>query len=361
MSAAPRNRASWLNQNYDKLILVAVLVALLGSASFLVMQVGWERQQLQGAWWEQPSAAPKKVLPVDLAEYNQRRQSFFEPFQVGGRSNALMVSEMRVSCVECEKPIGFFIAKCPFCGTEQPEHLDPEKADTDGDGIRDVLEAKFSLNPLDPSDAALDFDGDGFTNIEEILYGTNPRDAADYPPPVVKLRVGRVNRIPFQLRFQGEAKLPDDSVRFQLNLRTLEQTFFVQVGDEVDGFKVLEYQPKAPEGPTLIIQQKETMIPLVRGQAVTQQELIADMVFLIDRTRLRVKIGDVVNIKEHEYKIIDITREGVLIRDEKTGKDTLVGMITESERSALVGGGASAAVVPGGAPGTSALPARPVR
>ncbi len=359
MSAAPRSRTSWLSQTYDKLILVAVLVALLGSASFLVMQVGWERQELQGAWWERPGSTPKKVAPVDLAQFNEKRQEYFEPFQVELRSNAFMVSEVRVSCIECEKPIGLFAASCPFCGTTQPEHFDPGKVDTDRDGIRDQLEIKWGMNPLDPTDAEQDLDGDGFTNIEEILYGTDPRDPADYPPPVVKLRVGRINRIPFKLRFQGEARLSDDSVRYQVNLRTLEQTFFVQMNDEVDGFKVLEYKPDAPAGPTLVLQQGDTVIPLVRGQAVEKQELMADMVYLIDRTRLRVKIGDVVNIKEHEYKVIDIVREGVLIRDEKSDKETLVGMLTDSEKSALMGG-APAAVMPG-APGSPPLPGRPTR
>ena len=40
MSATARNRSSWLSQNYDKLILVVILVGLLLSAFLLFMQIG---------------------------------------------------------------------------------------------------------------------------------------------------------------------------------------------------------------------------------------------------------------------------------------------------------------------------------
>lgn len=48
--------------------------------------------------------------------------------------------------------------------------------DTDGDGMLDVWEARYLLNPNDPSDAALDSDNDGATNLAEFLAGTDPRD-----------------------------------------------------------------------------------------------------------------------------------------------------------------------------------------
>ncbi len=48
--------------------------------------------------------------------------------------------------------------------------------DSDGDGIDDVWEIMHGLNPLDPSDAALDPDGDGVTNIGEYRLGTDPHN-----------------------------------------------------------------------------------------------------------------------------------------------------------------------------------------
>jgi hypothetical protein len=51
-------------------------------------------------------------------------------------------------------------------------------SDTDGDGLPDDWENLYSLDPLNPNDAALDNDGDGLTNLQEFQLGTNPRDAA---------------------------------------------------------------------------------------------------------------------------------------------------------------------------------------
>lgn len=353
MSAAPRTHISWLQTNYDKLILVALLVVLLASAAYLLRQVGWENQQMKAAAWERPFTLPKSVSVLDLTQYQAQREAFFNPYQVTIRSNALMVSELRVSCVQCGKPIVFVATTCPFCGATQPERKDPTKVDTDGDGLPDVLEVKYGLNPLDPNDAARDADSDGFSNIEEIQYGSDPFDAASYPPPVVKLRLLRAQRVPFKLRFQGMAMGSKDRVKYQVNLRSLERTFFVQIGDVVEGFKIIEYQPDAEAGPTLLLQQGDTVIPLVKGQAVTEQELVADLVSLLDRRRLQVRIGDAITIKDYTYNVIDIKREGVLLRDEKSGKETLVGMLTESERLLLSGG--SGAVIPSAPPAAGSL------
>jgi len=46
--------------------------------------------------------------------------------------------------------------------------------DSDHDGMPDVWEKLYGLNPHDPSDANKDKDGDGYTNIEEFINGTNP-------------------------------------------------------------------------------------------------------------------------------------------------------------------------------------------
>ena len=46
--------------------------------------------------------------------------------------------------------------------------------DFDGDGMHNWWELQYGLDPLDPSDAALDNDSDGLTNLLEFQYLTNP-------------------------------------------------------------------------------------------------------------------------------------------------------------------------------------------
>jgi IPT/TIG domain len=47
--------------------------------------------------------------------------------------------------------------------------------DTDGDGMTDACELRYSLDPLNPADAAVDADSDARTNLDECLAGTHPR------------------------------------------------------------------------------------------------------------------------------------------------------------------------------------------
>ncbi|HUW61126.1 MAG TPA: hypothetical protein VMZ06_08980 [Candidatus Bathyarchaeia archaeon] len=52
----------------------------------------------------------------------------------------------------------------------------PDKPDTDGDGLDDGYEHGHGLDPLDAEDAYLDADGDGYTNFEEYLLRSDPQN-----------------------------------------------------------------------------------------------------------------------------------------------------------------------------------------
>lgn len=53
--------------------------------------------------------------------------------------------------------------------------------DDDNDGIPDVVEIKYGLNPLNSSDGEMDLDGDGFSNTLEFTVGTNMYNSNNKP------------------------------------------------------------------------------------------------------------------------------------------------------------------------------------
>ncbi|UCD92356.1 MAG: hypothetical protein JSV43_09115 [Methanobacteriota archaeon] len=57
----------------------------------------------------------------------------------------------------------------------------PGWADSDDDGVDDLVEMQCGLNPLNVTDAAADWDNDGYTNGEECKAGTDLNDSEDKP------------------------------------------------------------------------------------------------------------------------------------------------------------------------------------
>ncbi len=64
-----------------------------------------------------------------------------------------------------------------------PEYKGKPYKDSDNDGIPDVWEKKYRLNPNDASDANKDLNGDGYTNIEKYFNGIDPTQKTDWTKP----------------------------------------------------------------------------------------------------------------------------------------------------------------------------------
>ena len=342
MSQAPRGKNDWIRDHYEKMILLAALVALLFSCVLLAQQIQGDKDSAKPGLvrlnWTGTPVAPKDTVPFDAVLASARAEAT-NALTVAVRTT---VSERRVGCVKCGKPIPYDAVECPFCLAAQPAIVDIQTLDTDGDGIPDKIELAFGLNPQDPSDSAGDLDNDGFTNLEEVKASpaTDPKNPEVFPNPFVKLRVAAIRPVPFYLRFVSTSTFGDGTIRFQLNLQTLERTYFVKLDDVVLGYKVASYDPKGTGGETLTMvrQSDKRPVVLVKGRPVTEQELAILFVSLVDRSKLPVqRLNDVFALRGAEYKVVDIRRENVVIQNMKTGEKVTVPLWSTEERAAMLG------------------------
>ncbi len=324
-----------LKTAYDKLALFLVLLILLVSAILLVVFVCRENKLLVSADWNQPNSAPRNVQPIDTGDLSTALESLVDPFQMPYGARRMLVSEPRVACVKCQRPIPLTAQVCPFrgCGASQPLLPKAEERDTDLDGIPDAWELKYGLNPnLD--DAQGDADGDGYSNLEEYLHGTNPQDPHDHPPPVIKLHWVRIARQILPLTFQSIQHPAPGEVRYVLKNKRIQRDYYVQIGDVVEGYEIVACEEKKEEikkpGLPAIIEDVSVLqirkdgqtLALTLGQDASQGDMVAELVFLIDNTVFRVKVGDTITLQHISYKIVDIQKNSVVVFDNSTGKKT---------------------------------------
>ncbi|MBU0679780.1 MAG: hypothetical protein KJ626_16890 [Verrucomicrobia bacterium] len=343
MSAAPRMKGNWIKDNYEKLALVLGLILLLVSAVFLVSQISLEKRELAEARWQQPLHGLVKADSLEISVYDSYQEELKNPFQAATATNHAMVSELRVSCINpaCRKPIPYHAESCPFCGTEQPKI---READRDGDGLLDDFEIAHGLDPYNSEDAEADLDGDDFTNLEEYQSGTNPSDPKSFPPPVAKLRLARIVTKPFKLRFQGVSEL-SGSARYQLNMRSLERTYFARMDEVVEGFTVVKFDSRTAtntagrviDQSVLTLEQGGKHIELVKGRVLNESELIAYLISIIGQGRFTVRLDSEFTLKGETYKVVDIKPDAVLIENTGSGLKTSVPRLTDAEKSKILG------------------------
>ncbi len=320
--------SSWLKRTYDRIIASVVLLALFVSLIMLAVYA----QSLKGsqqAFDDQLNGLKPKfaeAAKADTAAFDAAHKALTAPPQTGEWKNHMLIPELRVKCVNCERPIAYAATVCYYCKTPQPEAPKEKPRDSDSDGMPDEWENAHKLNPLDPEDAKIDTDKDGFANIEEFNFKTDPQDPASYPPPIAKINVGKITPIPFALVFKGVSRLEGKSL-YQLNLRRGGKTYWAAIGDTVEGFKVVSYDEKAEGGPTLTIERAGKQIPLVKGKVVPRSEYEVVLVSGLDGTNYTVRVDSEFDVKGIKYQVkgVDTEANRVLIHDPSRDMDVWIG------------------------------------
>ena len=193
--------------HWDWLVAAVGVAALVVGVVLFVMTGGGDPEENARAAVDRLKSAKRSetgVKPVDMSQYERALQFAVKPATISEIEDAggnFLVSERRVFCKFCKKPIHDGTKVCPFCGETQPE---PEKVavDTDGDGLPDDWETKYGLD-VAQNDADADKDGDGFTNAEEYAAGTDPADKNSHPDYFDSLKLVlplKETVLPFYLR-----------------------------------------------------------------------------------------------------------------------------------------------------------------
>lgn len=329
----------WLKRTYDRILALLILLALLLSLLMLATQAQGLRVKQEKFDRELTQLTPKyKTAPSagrDLFEAAVRALN--APVQLAAWPLKLLVPEQRVRCVNCERPIPYAAKACVFCQKEQPD--DPHTVvDKDRDGMLDTWEEKYRFNPLDSDDAKGDADQDGFTNKEEYEFKTDPRNPADHPPALAKVVVEKIRPISFRLIFKGLSRLSDKTL-FQVNLRSGAKTWWVSLGEDVEGFKVVEYTEQSPDGPVLTLQRGDKRIPLIKGKEVPRNEYEVTLRYTVDNTNIVARVESDFELKGVKYKVIRVDTEAmrVLINDPLRGVDVWIERkLAESKDEAAV-------------------------
>ena len=234
---------------------------------------------------------------------------------------------------------------CPFCDGVQPGIGIEGELDDDGDGIPNGIEEENGLNPDDPSDAALDADGDLFSNLDEYDHKTDMQDPEDYPSIETFLGVQAIDAIPFDLLFKSHMKGAGDNRTFAINTRNGGQTYFVKLGETVEGFEVVKFELKFEADPSipgmkrdvsiLTLRKGSHEVPLIRGDKVQYEDFTLKLVFRLENRPITAKIGDQFQLRKGRvYKVmeVDTARKNVVISRLSDGEMFTVGSLADGDK-----------------------------
>ena len=339
MKSGGPSESGGLKANYDKVLLGLALILLAVSGFFFYARAIGSKKAIEKSI-AVDSSKRNVLTPIDVTEQNEFLKKYYNPHEIGEYANEMMVSEIRVQCVNPDRPapIPYDVNKCPFCAEKQP---DVDKFDRDRDGISDDGERKYGLNPLDPYDAAGDLDGDGWSNLVEFRAETNLTDPKEFPSPASQLRLIKAVQTQFPYWFAGiqEGK---SGTKYQLNPRRRGgPTLFAKIGETVKGAKLIKLVPKKRMKDTgisvdvsvLVLEQDGKTLELELGRRKNPHEIKALLRYKITQEEYKVRIGESIKVQGYTYNIVDIKRDGVVIKDAQSGESTTIPKISLDEEA----------------------------
>lgn len=325
--------------SYDKLALFLILFCLLLSVGLLLFRLENENQELRAARWEQTAEEIKDAESLDLNHIYEAIEAVAQPYQLPRSGTLMLVAETRAACVRCQRPIPVDAAVCPYrnCRAEQPAQQQAGiDQDSDADGMPDVWEKKYGLDAL-RDDAHEDPDGDGFTNLEEYQYGTDPRDPLSYPPPVIKLKFLKAVRETMPLSFQGVQRMTAEDVRFTVRSQKTRRDYYVRLGEVVEGYEITGFEARMvpvkkgnltinEDQSVLRLKKDDREAQLTLGKGTDQGELVALVLNQLDNSEYQLRVGSRIQLKDVNYKVVDIRQNAVIVLNETTGEETPVSL-----------------------------------
>lgn len=345
----------FLAKHYEKLILGACLLCLIGGIFLVVNGVTGEQKRLEATFSDANSKVNgNKILPaLDLSSLQTASASLQDPrvklaiieSAKDTKKGSLLQAKRYILCknFKCGNLIHVKMDKCIFCGQSQDPYRDvTAEDDTDRDGIPDLEEQQWEfLNYLDPYDAYFDYDGDSFLNLEEYRAKTAMDDPDEFPALAMLLRVIQVGkrRLPFQFvrvrTLDSEIK-SDWKMEFIVGRGARQSVKFNE--EIVSGYKIVSVNEAKDAVTVESSEGKRYTMP--SGEVVEEDIPTAQMLYLASRDRNSRKFF--INRKIGEEFFLEKMKAGVPSREfyrilSGTGRDDLVVGQLDAEKGKVTG------------------------
>ena len=349
MASKHGGKYALLIRHYEKIIVAVAFIGLLVSLILLSQRILTKQQEednyrnnIRTLVKKFPDSTPMDEMPLTRAQWQLQNA-----FQMGSSvQRRFLIPEERMWCLNCRQPIPFSVDKCPLCGKEQPDIIEDEW-DTNGNGIPDVWEDKYGLDPNDPLCAEQVWQN-GWTYMDMWNAKLDPSDRSpeNHPPLIGYLYVESIEAIPFTMVLRGTMKTGDGRVKYQINSTVNNQTMYAYLGEEIGktgwkivdakAEKIMKERPGLPareeEVHTLTLQKGDDTVVIVQDEPPPFSDYIVKMTCSkgFDDT-ITVRKGGEFELDDIKYILNDVDKTQGTVLIMRTADETGI-TISSSER-----------------------------